>query len=64
MCRYRLELPNGKPAGPPELSAATPMWRPGDPVFVSPKRRYRVIEVRPDAEGGDPVLVVKPEFAD
>ena len=32
MFRHRLELPNGQPADPPQFSAATQMWRPGDPV--------------------------------
>ena len=52
---FRLELPNGEPADPPTIGVAVPDWRPGDPVFINPALRYRVIEVRED------VLVVERE---
>ena len=61
MFRYRLELPNGKPADPPQLSAATQIWRPGDPVFVRPGTILRVVVVRPASEDAEPVLVVRPD---
>jgi ubiquitin-protein ligase len=62
MFRYRLELPNGQPADPPQFSAATQMWRPGEPVFVRPGTILRVLEVRPAArEDAEPVLVVRPD---
>lgn len=62
MFRYRLELPNGKPADPPQFSAATQIWGPGDPIFVRPGTILRVVEVRPAAaENDEPVLIVRPD---
>jgi hypothetical protein len=51
---FRMELASGEPADPPTLETSVSNWRPGDSVFVSPRLRYRVVDVRPD------VLVVEP----
>lgn len=60
MFRYRLELPNGKPADPPHFSAATQVWRAGDPIFVRPGTILRVVKVRSKSEA-EAVLVVRPD---
>jgi hypothetical protein len=62
MFSYRLELANGDPAEPPRFVSATPEWRPGDPMFVSPRLRCRVIGIRRrSAREGADVLIVMPE---
>jgi hypothetical protein len=59
---YRLELPNGQPADPPQFAASTPEWRSGDPIFVRAGTILRVVDVRPAASENDqPVLIVRPD---
>jgi hypothetical protein len=54
---FELEREDGTPADPPSLSAAVPMWRPGDAIQLG-GRTLHVVDIRDDDADQPPVLVV------
>jgi hypothetical protein len=56
---FKLELADGTPADPPSFRAAVPNWRPGDTIFLAPRRTLRVVRVRDDDADQAPVPVVE-----
>lgn len=59
----RMELASGEPADPPTLETSISNWRTGDSVFVSPRLRCRVVEVRTDVLVVEPVRLRRPRIA-
>jgi hypothetical protein len=42
-----LRNPDGSRADPERFESAVPNWKPGDVVYLSPTRRYRVVDTAP-----------------
>jgi len=55
---FRLELEDGTPAEPPQVSTAVQTWRRGDTIPLG-RRTLRVVDVRDDDADQPPVLVVE-----
>ena len=55
---FRLELEDGTPADPPQVSTGVQTWRRGDTIPLG-RRELRVVDVRDDDADQPPVLVVK-----
>jgi hypothetical protein len=55
---FHLERRDGRPAEPSTLRTAVPNWEAGHTIPLG-ERTLHVVEVRPGADGGMPVLVVE-----
>jgi hypothetical protein len=55
---FKLEHEDGTAAEPPVLHAAVPNWSVGDTIPLG-RATLRVVELRLDDPGRDPVLVVR-----
>ena len=55
MFAFRLLYEDGRQAEPERFVTAVPGWRVGDPIFVSPVVKYRVVELREE----DVLVVVR-----
>jgi hypothetical protein len=57
---FKLEHEDGTPAVPPMFHTAVPNWQAGDTIPLGRDKSLRVIDIRPEAPDGNPVLVVEP----
>ena len=55
---FRLEIVDGSPAEPRQLTSAVPNWRAGDTIHLG-KRTLRVVGKRDEDADQAPVLVVE-----
>ena len=55
---FRLEMVDGSPAEPQQLTSVVPNWRAGDTIHLG-KRTLRVVGTRDEDADQAPVLVVE-----